>query len=539
MSWTCDGVPKHNPEKYNGTGPHQPCDNDGSICMMCGLPQEAMVPPRNGGSGNGLPIKPILMALAGVLFLGGGGFGLYKALSGGKTPDSSVTAADATSTSTTATAVSPGDLISSKAVSAALISQGEKILLTGGKADAEKQAGAAAFVGKNWDEAIAKYEAATKTDPNDPETKIYFNNATAQKTGNPLTIAVVVPIGASADAAKEVLRGAALYQDQFNKSPTVPGRLLEIVIVNDEIGKTVSIAQDLVNSPSVLGVLGHGIDSSSQDAIKTYETAGLAAISPVSSSVTIDSSNKATLKLTKVLEKTDEMLKTYLQKLGETVANYANKTHSPAAIAIFYNSDSVYSKQLKELLVVEVPKASGKIVKEVDIKAGATFDAKSAVADASKAGANVVFMAMSKDQVEQAIAIAIANKDTSPPLALMGGSELYNPTTLIKGGDTIKDLVLAVPWRWEKDDPFSKQASEIWKGRVSWRTATAFDATQALAAATSSNPTRDGTVKFLTAGTLISGTAKEFDLFKEIPLVKAVEGKDGPPGSKYQFDAVK
>ncbi|MEK0189502.1 ABC transporter substrate-binding protein, partial [Microcoleus anatoxicus PTRS2] len=162
----------------------------------------------------------------------------------------------------------------------ALISQGEKILLTGGKADAEKQAGAAAFVGKNWDDAIAKYEAATKTDPNDPETKIYLNNATAQKTGNPLTIAVVVPIGASADAAKEVLRGAALYQDQFNKSPTVPGRLLEIVIVNDEVGKTVSIAQDLVNSSSVLGVLGHGIDSSSQDAIKTYETAGLAAISP-------------------------------------------------------------------------------------------------------------------------------------------------------------------------------------------------------------------------------------------------------------------
>ncbi|TAD93658.1 MAG: hypothetical protein EA000_01115 [Oscillatoriales cyanobacterium] len=87
------------------------------------------------------------------------------------------------------------------------------------------------------------------------------------------------------------------------------------------------------------------------------------------------------MKLTKVLEKTDEMLKTYLQKLGETVANYAKNNHSPAAIAIFYNSDSVYSKQLKELLVVEVPKASGKIVKEVDIKAGATFDAKSAVAE--------------------------------------------------------------------------------------------------------------------------------------------------------------
>ncbi|MEK0196041.1 hypothetical protein WME70_32165, partial [Microcoleus anatoxicus PTRS1] len=130
MSWTCDGVPKHNPEKYNGTGPHQPCDNDGSFCM-CGLPEEAMVdePPKP-------PTKPILMALAGVLgvlVLGGGGFGLYKAFSG-KSPDSTVTTGGGTSTPTIT--ASPGDLISSKAVSAALISQGEKILLTGGKADA-------------------------------------------------------------------------------------------------------------------------------------------------------------------------------------------------------------------------------------------------------------------------------------------------------------------------------------------------------------------------------------------------------------------
>ena len=539
MDWTCDGVPKYNPEQYNGGSPHEPYVNNGSICMMCGLPKEAVVLETGGGGGGGFDLKKILIPIAGVLVVGGGGFGLYKAFSG-KTTEPSVATATAGVTSTTAgTPASPGDFLSSKAVSAPLISQGEKILLTGGKADAEKQAGAAAFVGKNWDDAIAKYQAATKTDANDPETKVYLNNATAQKTGNPLTIAVVVPIGASADAAKEVLRGAALYQDQYNKSPTVPGRLLEIVIVNDEAGKTVSIAQDLVNSPNVLGVLGHGIDSSSQDAIKSYETAGLAAISPVSSSVSIDAANKATLKLTKVLEKTDEMLKVYLQKLGETIANYANKNHSPAAIAIFYNSDSVYSKQLKELLVLEIPKASGKIVKEVDLKAGATFDAKSAVAEVSKAGANVVFMAMSRDQVEQAIAIAQANKDTVPPLALMGGSELYNPITLVKGADAIKDLVLAVPWRWEKDDPFSKQASEIWQGRVSWRTATAFDATQALTAAVSSNPTREGTVKFLTAGTPISGTAKEFNLLKEIPLVKAVEGKDGPPGSKYQFDAIK
>ncbi|TAD97494.1 MAG: amino acid ABC transporter substrate-binding protein, partial [Oscillatoriales cyanobacterium] len=109
--------------------------------MMCGLPKEAMVPAGNGGSGGELPIKKILMAVAGVLVVGSGGFGLYKAFSG-KPQDSSQKTSEVTST-TPATAAPSGEFLSSKAVSAALISQGEKILLTGGKADAEKQAGAA------------------------------------------------------------------------------------------------------------------------------------------------------------------------------------------------------------------------------------------------------------------------------------------------------------------------------------------------------------------------------------------------------------
>jgi hypothetical protein len=42
----------------------------------------------------------------------------------------------------------------------------------------------------------------------------------------------------------------------------------------------------------------------------------------------------------------------------------------------------------------------------------------------------------------------------------------------------------------------------------------------------------------LNQGIAISGTATDFNIFKEVPLVKAVSGSNGPPGSKYQFDPI-
>jgi len=121
--------------------------------------------------------------------------------------------------------------VSEKATNKEMFSQGEKILLNETQLKLE---GASEFARQQWSRAQSLYQQASDARPNDPEGKIYLQNAIARKAGNPLTIAVVVPITASADSAKEVLRGVAQYQAEYNQSPSASvGRLLEVVVVND------------------------------------------------------------------------------------------------------------------------------------------------------------------------------------------------------------------------------------------------------------------------------------------------------------------
>ena len=145
--------------------------------------------------------------------------------------------------------------------SSILTSQGENILLTGSvqpevkpkiiiEATTNRTEGARAFHRKSWDEAIAKYHQASEIDLNDPESLIYLNNARARKAGDPLTIAVVVPATASPDTTKEVLRGVAMAQEEFNYEPLTPDRLLEVVIADISDSKKASDVADLVSGCS-------------------------------------------------------------------------------------------------------------------------------------------------------------------------------------------------------------------------------------------------------------------------------------------------
>ncbi|MGH2412366.1 MAG: ABC transporter substrate-binding protein, partial [Microcystaceae cyanobacterium] len=522
-----DGVPKDGKQYPNvAQGGHEPYENFGPDCMICGLPQEAMQKRKPGktvvvGSGSSKPQWFIPAILGGlILLLGVGAFGLYQFLSGrhneGETP-------------TTSETTPSGGLVSETAQNAQSISQGEKILLD---SSPQKQAGATAFAQKDWDGAIAAYQQAATSNPNDPEAKIYLNNARARKVGNPLTIAVVVPIASNPDSAKEVLRGVASYQEQFNRS--VSGRLLEVVIANDTgQSQASSLAQDIINAPDVLGILGHGIDTGGQQALKKYGDAGLAALSPLTTSAAA-----GTLKTIPIGQKTNELLLgNYLQAVSKTLVKYANQKHSPPAIVIFFNSDSPYSQQLKQELVNALPQVKGKLVKEIDITTSG-FNADAEITNAKQNGANVALLALSKNKVPQAIAIAQANNQAGSPLLLMGGDDLYSADILVQGGNAIQGIVLAVPWSFKPDDPFAKDAVKSWKGRVSWRTTTAYDATKVLADTISQNPSRSGVVQQLQQGVPLKGNT-DFNIFNEVPLVEAVPGTNGPPGAKYEFASVK
>lgn len=537
MSWICDGVPK-NGQNYSQaiTGGHTPYENTGPDCNICGLPEEAMrlgkgqgtvtgpttivTKPMGSGPGTKQPswLLPVGV-IATLLILGAGGYGLYALVfSGNKTnPTPTVSASTTSDTS---------GFVSSKATNSNLISQGEQILL-GSNSDKDK--GADSFKQKDWDTAITDYQKAADADANDPETKIYLNNAKAEKAGNPLIIAVAVP-GADENSAKEVLRGVSKAQEDFNNKAS--DRLLEVVIVKDPGGiNTEAVAQDLINAPEVLGVIGHGIDKNSEAAIKKYEAAKLAVISPLTA--TVNDGSTPLLTVVPTDKKAGELLQDYLKSVGETLSKYAAKIHPSPKAVIFYNSASPYSQQLKKEIATALPNVQGKIIKEIDVKAG--LDAQKEITDAQKDGAKVAFIALNRGEIDNALAIAKANADEGSPLMLLGGDELYGPDILIKGGDAIKGMVLAVPWSFQPSDPFALNAVKSWKGRVSWRTATAYDATQALADTVSKNSTRSQVTDALNQGVTLKNQNTNFSIFDEVPLVEAKKGEGGPAGSDYVF----
>jgi branched-chain amino acid transport system substrate-binding protein len=530
MGWICDGVPKDG-KTYSSSGAHAPLENSTSICTWCGLPEEAM---KTGG-GKKISTPPgktaVLVGGALALLLGGAGFAANRFLSEDPSKPS---------TPSTGATSSPviGSFVSSSATNSSIISQGEKILLPAAKASQTplKEAGAAAFAQQKWDEAIAQYQKAVDADQNEPESKIYLNNARAKLAGKSILMAVVVPITASSDSAQEILRGVAQYQDEYNKIPSNSGNLLEIAIVNDERpGIAPAIAQDLINYPGVYGVLGHGVDQGSRDAIALYEKSQLAVVSPVNTNLTT-AAGQSNLQTIPLAQQASQLLATYLQKVGEALVSHAQKTSPSVKAVIFYNSDSLYSQQLKDSLFAALTKGGGTAIQQVDVSTSPSFDAKAAIASANQIGATTALLALSKSRVNDAIALATANAATPKPMALMGGDELYNPTLLLTGGDAIEGMVLAVPWSSQPNDPFAAQAASIWKGRVSWRTATSYDAASALVQVMAQSSDRASVTKTLNQGTVMPKATTSFSLFNKIPLVQAVQGSNGPKGSRYQFD---
>ncbi|MEA5468418.1 ABC transporter substrate-binding protein [Spirulina sp. 06S082] len=530
-SWICDGIPKDGKQYPDRGTPHEPYENKGTDCLVCGLPQESAIaatqkggskPPKKtifSGKSQSSWLIPVSVAVV-LLAIAGGGFAAYQFLTstreGGKNEEVKILPSDT--------------LVGETAQNhPQLISQGEKLFFS---ETASKKAGAAAFADKNWDLAVEEYDQAATSDRNDPEAKIYGNNAKAQQAGNPLTMAVVLPITADLDAAKEVLRGVALKQDQFNQAAS--GQLLEVVVVNEVLPATsVAIAEDLSQFANLLGVMGHSVTPDLDLAMRVYQGENLAVLSPINIDV---SSEESLLKLVPPKQKSAQLLADYLASISNTAIAYAKTQHSRPAVAIFYNSQRDYSENQRQTLVKIIEK-EGTLVQEIDIKAG-DFEATQAVKEAIASGANTAFLALNKEEISEAVAIAQANKDANTALTAIGGDQLYNPDILVEGGDAIADLVLAVPWRYEEQDDFAKTALTLWQGRVSWRTAAAYDVTQALSEAIAQAGDRAEVISILEGGVKITGSNADFEIFTRVPLVKAVQGSGGPTGSDYRFDPV-
>ena len=378
------------------------------------------------------------------------------------------------STSTPTWGASPSGTIANR------ISLGNQILLTS-QTTAAKEAGVQAFAKGDYQGAVQNFQASLQQNRNDPETIIYLNNATASN-GSSLKIAVSVPIGSNPNVAQEILRGVAQAQDEINTSGGIKGAKLQVEIVNDDNSPEVvrEVAKTLTNDQNILAVIGHNASNASLEAAPIYQQEKLVMVTPTSFANNLSGFGSYIFRTVP-----------NISVMAAPLAEYAVKTAGKTNIAICYDSQAPDNISFKDEFVAALTAAGGKLVPTICDFSLPSFNPDKALVDAVSKGAQGLMLAPHIDRIDRAISLARSNRGKLP---LYGSTTLYTFQTLKDGQKDVDGLVLPVPWHPETNpgSRFPENARQRWGGIVNWRTATSFDATQAIIAGLRQSNTREG-----------------------------------------------
>ncbi|NJR23454.1 MAG: ABC transporter substrate-binding protein [Richelia sp. CSU_2_1] len=344
------------------------------------------------------------------------------------------------------------------------ISAGDRLLFPASN-NPDKQAGITAFAAGDWAAAVSKLEAAFKIDRTDPETLIYLNNARVN-SAEAIKIAAVVPVSDSLSAATEILRGIAQAQDEAIKA----GVPLKVVIADDGNDETraKAIAQKFVKDINILAVIGHGSSKTSLAVAPIYSENQIVAIAPTSTSTEL-------AKLPKRADGINYIFRTAPsdQFSGTALARYILNDLKKNTAAVFYNSQSSYSKSLQTTFSTTLVLEGGQVVAEVDLSQP---NAASRVAGIA---ADVLVLLPDSDTIKSVIEIARLNQNRLP---VIGGDAMYNTDLLKEGGASLQGTIIPVPWHFaaSKNQNFTASARSLWGINVNWRAAMSYDAVEVL-----------------------------------------------------------
>ena len=358
------------------------------------------------------------------------------------------------------------------------VSTGEEALFE--EPSAEKAEGIQAIAQNNYADAITAFNASLAEEPNDPETFIYRNNARIGDN-RARTVAVVVPSEGSQGVSLEMLRGAAQAQYDINRNGGIDNALLKLAIVKDENDAEIAsaIARTLVGDEMVLGVVGHYSSDITAETAPIYAQGQLVTISPVSASVDLSG-------ISPYLYRTVPSDSFAAAALAAYMVYYREDRNA----AVFFDSTSEVSRSLKEEFASFVSAWGGDIISEYDLS-GSGFEADELL-EAEQEGADTVMIAASLDTLDTAAEIINTNQGVLP---VLGGDELYNRALLEDTRENSQALTIAVPWHLlsrDTDAEFVRSSQDLWKGDVSWRTASTYDAVLAIATGLRGDASREG-----------------------------------------------
>lgn len=366
------------------------------------------------------------------------------------------------------------------------ISLGNKVLIAA-DINPDKQAGVQAFGTGDYNTAVNKFNSSLQINRNDPEAWIYLENSAAAAISNTIKIGVSVPIGGNLNVAREILRGVAQAQYEINHSGGIGGKLIQVEIANDDNDPTIAkqVATEFIKDASILAVVGHNSTEASVAAAGIYQQGGLVMISPTTVGKNLSGIGSYIFRTTPNTRATADVL-----------ARYAVQSARKTKIAICAASGAEASKSFQEEFNWALFDYGGKAIDTNCNFSAANFNPNDIPSQVVSAGADALLLAPSVYNISQAIDVVRANKGR---LALLGNQTMYVFEALQQGKADINGMVLSVAWHPSAipGSSFPTNAKRFWGGSGNWRTAMAYDATQAIIVGLKSEQTREKLQKAL------------------------------------------
>lgn len=362
-------------------------------------------------------------------------------------------------------------------------SMGEKILI-GADDNPDKQLAADKFAAAKFHEAKIGFTNSLKVNPNDPEALIYLNNSLAAIDGNTVNIGVSVPIGGSLNVTKEILRGVAQAQNEINKQGGIEQdgvkKMLQVQIANDDNQPEVAaqIAAKFVEDSEIMAVIGHNSSSASLAAAPIYQQGNLVMVSPTSVARELSQAGDYIFRTTPST-----------RVLAETLAQYAVDNIRRQEITVCADSTSPASTSFKDEFSLALFELGGE-TSNVNCDFGSEdFNPDEVPSKAIANGSEALLLIPSVDRINQALDVSRANQKR---LTVLGNHSMYTYETLKIGQSDLNGMVIPTAWHPNStaDSAFNENARELWGMEGSWRTATAYDATKAIASGLNSAATR-------------------------------------------------
>jgi ABC-type branched-subunit amino acid transport system substrate-binding protein len=337
---------------------------------------------------------------------------------------------------------------------------------------------------KQYTEAIRHFGNILNTCANAPETRIYWNNAKVEEQKSESAIvAVVIPntLGTYEleDDSLRMLRGFAQAQHYVNQQgglTTKSGRKLMLKILIISAGEEPKVREDIATElkphGDVVAILGDWTSAVSLEAAKQYKKAEMIFVTPIS--ILNDDYYKV-----KELKGYFFRVNNTIASGAETLVDYANTL--PSDKFWVFHSAGEYAPFLKDAFLSGVGAdrvTLQEITESIDLEVIAQQITE------SEALPVLVFFPSNQDALKVSNYVeAIRRKAGTKKIpGLIGDlANLATPNILRQARGSLNDMVVAPPWFYERDTPFTRDSDALWKeAEVDWTSAMSYDAAQAI-----------------------------------------------------------